>query len=99
VLTLNESKPEFEKLGHTATNSWIVKQHRTKVYCILASCYIRLYNLQADTDNKHNIRSSIWLAHDWQHHIGKNWHNIAPASIEYTITPEDGHVRPKYVDD
>jgi hypothetical protein len=29
----------------------------------------------------------------------KNWHNRAPASGEYTITPEDGRVRPKHVDD
>jgi hypothetical protein len=27
------------------------------------------------------------------------WHNRAPASGEYTITPEDGRVRPKHVDD
>jgi hypothetical protein len=32
------------------------------------------------------------LAHGWQHHIGKNWHNRAPASGEYTITHEDGRV-------
>jgi hypothetical protein len=38
-------------------------------------------------------------AHGWQHHIGKNWHNRAPASGEYTITLEDGRVRPKHVDD
>jgi hypothetical protein len=35
----------------------------------------------------------------WQHHIGKNWHNRAPASGEYTITREDGHVRLKHVDE
>jgi hypothetical protein len=29
-------------------------------------------------------------------YIGRNWHNRAPASGEYTITPEDGHVRPKH---
>jgi hypothetical protein len=39
------------------------------------------------------------LAHGWQHHIGRNWHNRAPTSGEYTITPEDGRVRPKHVDD
>jgi regulator of PEP synthase PpsR (kinase-PPPase family) len=38
-------------------------------------------------------------AHGWQHHIGKNWHNRAPASGEYTITSEDGRVRPKHVDE
>jgi hypothetical protein len=39
-------------------------------------------------------------AHGWQHHLGKNWHNRAPASGgEYTITPEDGRVRPKHVGD
>jgi hypothetical protein len=38
-------------------------------------------------------------AHGWQHHIGKNWHNRAPASGEYIITPEDGRMRPKHVDD
>jgi hypothetical protein len=38
-------------------------------------------------------------AHDWQHHIGKNWHNTAPTSGEYTITPEDDRVRPKHVDE
>jgi hypothetical protein len=27
----------------------------------------------------------------------QNWHNKAPASGEYTITPEDGSVRPKHV--
>jgi hypothetical protein len=53
---------------------------------------------QTDTDAKHNIRRSTWLAHGWQHHIGKNWHDRARASGgEYTITPEDGHVRPKHV--
>jgi hypothetical protein len=36
-------------------------------------------------------------AHGWHPDIGKNWHNRAPASGEYTITPEDGRVRPKYV--
>jgi hypothetical protein len=58
-----------------------VLQWETKsldLYCILASCYIR-------------------LAYGWQHH-GRNWHK-APASPEYTITPEDGRVRPKHVDD
>jgi hypothetical protein len=55
---------------------------------------------QTDTDNKHNIRRSTCLAHGWQHHIGKNWHNRPPASgREYTITLEDGRVRPKHVDD
>jgi hypothetical protein len=29
----------------------------------------------------------------------KNWHNRAPASGEYTITPEDGRVRPNHVDE
>jgi hypothetical protein len=41
----------------------------------------------------------FWLAHGWQHHIGKNWHKRAPASGEYTITPEDGRVRLKDVDE
>jgi hypothetical protein len=51
------------------------------------------------TNNKHTISRSTWLAHGWQHHIGKNWHNRAPASGEYTITPEDGRVRPIHVDE
>jgi hypothetical protein len=38
-------------------------------------------------------------AHGWKHHIGKNWHSRASASGEYTITPEDGRVRPKHVDE
>jgi hypothetical protein len=46
---------------------------------------------------EHNIRRSTCLAHGWQHHIGENWHNRATASGEYTITPEDGRVRPKHV--
>jgi hypothetical protein len=50
------------------------------------------------TNNKH-ISRGTWLAHGWQHHIGKNLHNRAPASGEYTITPENGRVRPKHVDD
>jgi hypothetical protein len=29
-------------------------------------------------------------AHGWHPDIGKNWHNRAPASGEYTITLEDG---------
>jgi hypothetical protein len=51
------------------------------------------------TNNKHNISRSTCLAHGWQHHIGKNWHNRAPASGEYTITPEDGRVGTKHVDE
>jgi hypothetical protein len=42
---------------------------------------------------------SVRFLEYWQHHIGKNWHNRAPASVEYTITPEDGRVRPKHVDE
>jgi hypothetical protein len=38
-------------------------------------------------------------AHGWHHDIGKNWHIRAPASGEYTITLEDGRVRPKHVDE
>jgi hypothetical protein len=52
-----------------------------------------------DTDNKHTISRSTWLAHGWHPDIGKNWHNRAPASGEYTITPDDGCVRPKHVDE
>jgi hypothetical protein len=50
------------------------------------------------TDNKHNIRRSTCPAHGWQHHIGENWHNRATASGgEYSVTTEDGRVRPKRV--
>jgi hypothetical protein len=42
---------------------------------------------------------AVCLAHGWQHQIGKNWHNRAPAFGEYITTPEDGRVRPKHVDD
>jgi hypothetical protein len=31
--------------------------------------------------------------------IEKKWHNRAPASVKYTITLEDGRVRPKLVDE
>jgi hypothetical protein len=55
----------------------------SSIYCILASCYIR-FTPSAE-------------AHGWQH--WQNWHNRAPASGEYTITPEDGCVRPKHVDE
>jgi hypothetical protein len=38
------------------------------------------------------------LAHGWQHHIGENWHNRATTSgEEYSITTDDGRVRPKHV--
>jgi hypothetical protein len=37
-------------------------------------------------------------AHGWHPDIGK-WHNRTPASGEYTITREDGRVRPKHVDE
>jgi hypothetical protein len=38
------------------------------------------------------------LAHGWQHHIGENWHNRATTSGgEYSITDDDGRVRPKHV--
>jgi hypothetical protein len=74
------------------------------LYCILASCYIRLtvnicsFVRQCNTGNKHNIRRSTCLAHGWQHHIGENWHNTAtPFGGEYSITTEDGRVRPKHV--
>jgi hypothetical protein len=36
--------------------------------------------------------------HGWHPEIGKHWHR-ARASGEYTITPEDGRVRPKHVDE
>jgi hypothetical protein len=45
------------------------------------------------------ISTTSGEAHGWQHHIGKIWHNRAPAAGEYTITFEDGRVRPKDVDD
>jgi hypothetical protein len=33
----------------------------------------------------------------WQHHIGENWHNRATTSGgEYSITTEDGRVKPKH---
>jgi hypothetical protein len=54
-------------------------------------------------DNTNILRNghstSSGEAHGLPYHIGKNWHNRAPASGEYTITPEDGRVRPKHVDD
>jgi hypothetical protein len=59
---------------------------------------ILLYNLQMDTDNKHNIRWSTCPAHGWQHNIGEHWHNRATTSEgEYSVTTEDGSVRPKHV--
>jgi hypothetical protein len=54
--------------------------------------------LVSDNDNKHNIRRSTCLAHGWQRHIGENWHNRATTSGgEYSVTTEDGRVRPKHV--
>jgi hypothetical protein len=47
------------------------------IYCILASCYIRLTL---------NICSFVHQCNTF-------------TSGEYTITPEDGLVRPKHVDD
>jgi hypothetical protein len=39
------------------------------------------------------ISTTSGEAHGWQHYIGRNWHNRAPASEgEYTIPPEDGRV-------
>jgi hypothetical protein len=38
-------------------------------------------------------------AHGWHPGIEKKWHNRAPASVRYTITLEDGRVRPKHVDE
>jgi hypothetical protein len=56
------------------------------------------YSNKRTADNKHNIRRSTCLAHGWQRHIGEHWHNRARTSGgEYSITPEDGHVRPKHV--
>jgi hypothetical protein len=60
------------------------------IYCILASCYIRLTLNICSFVHQYNTLMMI----------GANWHNRAPASGgEYTITPEDGRVRPKHVDD
>jgi hypothetical protein len=40
---------------------------------------------------------NVCLAHGWQHHIGENSHNRATTSGgEYSITTEDGRVRPKH---
>jgi hypothetical protein len=59
------------------------------LYCILASCYIRLtLNICSFVHQCNTFTSYILLIAD-----------IAPASGEYTITTEDGHVRPKHVDD
>jgi hypothetical protein len=121
------------------------------LYCILASCYVRLtlnicsFLHQCNTFTSYillivgmfrphtaifkcySILSRSWcsvmpisaylcfrcysiLSRSWcsvmpisayviQHHIGRNLHNRAPASGEYTITLEDGRVRPKHVDD
>jgi hypothetical protein len=41
----------------------------------------------------------LLLAHGWHPGIEKKWLNRAPASVKYTITPEDGRVRPKHVDE
>jgi hypothetical protein len=41
---------------------------------------------------------STEAAAGWQHHIGGNWHNRATTSGgDYSITTEDGRVRPKHV--
>jgi hypothetical protein len=59
--------------------------------------YLHNYSNKRTTDNKH-IRRSTCLAHGWQRHIGENWHNRAITSGgEYSITTEDGRVRPKHV--
>jgi hypothetical protein len=50
------------------------------------------------TNGQLTISTTSGEAHGWQHHIGENWHNRAPASGgEYSITIEDGRVRPKHV--
>jgi hypothetical protein len=86
-------------------SSWILNHEKlsTFIYCILASCYIRLtlnicsFVRQCNTFTS-NIRKSTCRAHGWQHHIGENWHNRATTSGgEYSITTQDGHVRPKHV--
>jgi hypothetical protein len=50
------------------------------------------------TNGQLTISTTSGEAHGWQHHIGENWHNRATTSEgEYTITTEDGRVRPKHV--
>jgi hypothetical protein len=52
------------------------------------------YFYKRTTDNS----TTSGEAHVWQHHIGENWHNRATTSGgEYSITTDDGHVRPKHV--
>jgi hypothetical protein len=71
-------------------------------YCILASCYIRFtLNICSFVHQCNTFTFYFLLFVDMfqPHHIGKNWHNRAPASGEYTITLEDGRVRPKHVDE
>jgi hypothetical protein len=68
--------------------------------CLLSVVVCKLCNIMFCIkfcyDN--NIRRSTCLAHGWQHHIGENWHSKAAASGgEYSITTDDGRVRPKHV--
>jgi hypothetical protein len=84
------------------------------IYCTLASCYIRLtMNICSFVHQCNTFTSYILLIVDvFRPHTAifrrysilsrswcRNWHNRAPASGEYTITPEDVRVRPKHVDE
>jgi hypothetical protein len=124
MLAVLERSSYYEEVLQYQILSRIV--NTLKLYCILASCYIRFtlnicsFVHQCNMHFLFSIKQATWRpqrqhkysnertltisttsgeAHGWQHHIGKNWHNRAAASGEYTITPEDGSVRPKYVDD
>jgi hypothetical protein len=55
--------------------------------------------LASNTDNKHTISRSTWLANGWHPGIEKKGHNRAPSPVKYSITLEDGRVRPKHVNE
>jgi hypothetical protein len=66
-----------------------------KQFCDFLSCFPLYVNVALTL----TISTPSAGAHGWHLGIGKKWHNRAPASGKYTITLEDGHVRPKHVDE
>jgi hypothetical protein len=60
--------------------------------------FVRQCNTFTSQTLSRHVSASWPLAHGWQYHIGENWHNRATTSGgEYSITTEDGRVRPKHV--
>jgi hypothetical protein len=69
------------------SSTWLATSHRRKIGIT-----------EQELLQESILSTTSGEAHGWQHHIGEKWHNRATTSGgEYSITTQDGRVRPKHV--